>query len=112
MESIIPAEGHGVSASSSKISLLANIEAKGPLMKSSHQLCLEVIEESLQHAAGFQLHAAKRKVLVIRDSLADDQAYCDALLLKIDHALKEAFVAPTTRATLPALSGQDLNLAA
>ena len=57
-------------------------------MKSSHQLCLEVIAQTLQHAAGFQLHAAKHKVLVIRDALA----CCDALLLKIDHLLDQAFV--------------------
>jgi hypothetical protein len=68
-------------------------------MKSSHQLCLEVIEQTLQHAAGFQLHAAKHKVLVIRDALADDQACCDAVLLKIDHLLAQAFVAPAARST-------------
>lgn len=68
-------------------------------MRSSHQLCLEVIEQTLQHAAGFQLHAAKHKVLLIRDALADDQECCDALLLKIDHLLSEAFIATTSRCT-------------
>ena len=81
-------------------------------MKSSYQLCLEVIEESLKHSGGFQLQSAKHKVLVIRDSLADDQACCDALLLMIDHLLKETFVAPAARATLPAQSEQDLSIAA
>jgi hypothetical protein len=69
-------------------------------MRSSHQLCLEVIEQTLQHAAGFQLHAARHKVLVVRDALADDKECCDALLLKIDHLLSEAFIAPASRSTL------------
>jgi hypothetical protein len=81
-------------------------------MKSSYHLCLEVIEESLKHAASFQLRSAKHKVLVIRDSLADDQACCDALLLMIDHLLKETFVSPVMHATLPAQSEQDLSIAA
>jgi hypothetical protein len=69
-------------------------------MRSSHQLCLEGIEQTLQHAAGFQLHAARHKVLVVRDALADDKECCDALLLKIDHLLSEAFIAPASRSTL------------
>jgi hypothetical protein len=69
-------------------------------MKSSHQLCIEAIEQALQHAAEFQLHAARHKVLVIRDALADDQSCCEALLLKIDHLLSEAFVVPVTHSTL------------
>jgi hypothetical protein len=68
-------------------------------MRSSHQLCLEVIEQTLQHAAGFQLHAARHKVLVVRDALADDKECCDALLLKIDHLLSEAFIAPVALST-------------
>jgi len=84
-------------------------------MKSSHQLCLEVIEQTLQHAAGFQLHAAKHKVMVIRDALADDQACCDALLLKIDHLLDQAFVAPAKRSmvtTVPAPTSAERVLSA
>ena len=73
-------------------------------MKSPQQLSLEVIEQALPHAAGFHLHAARHKVLVIRDALADDQAYCDALLLKIDRLLAEAFVAPTGGCTLAAVA--------
>jgi hypothetical protein len=38
-------------------------------------------------------------VLVVRDALADDQECCDALLLKIDHLLSEAFIAPASRST-------------
>jgi hypothetical protein len=62
-----------------------NFESKGMHMKSSHQIHLEMIEHSLQPTACFQLQAAKHKVLVIRDALADDKEYCEALLLKIDH---------------------------
>ena len=65
-------------------------------MKSSHQIHLEMIEQTLQPMSCFQLQAAKHKVLVIRDALADDKEYCDALLLKIDHLLGEAVVAPVT----------------
>ncbi len=75
-------------------------------MRSSHQLCIEAIEHALEHAAEFQLHAARHKVLVIRDALADDQDCCEALLLKIDHLLSEAFVAPINRSTVPAIASQ------
>jgi len=75
-------------------------------MRSSHQLCLETIEQTLTHAAGFQLHAARHKVLVIRDILTDDQECCVALLLKIDHLLSEAFIAPVSRSALPTISEQ------
>ena len=61
-------------------------------MKSSHQIHLEMIEHSLQPTACFQLQAAKHKVLVIRDALADDTEYCEALLLKIDHLLSQETV--------------------
>lgn len=85
-------------------------------MRSSHQLCIEAIEQALQHAAEFQLHAARHKVLVIRDALADDQACCEALLLNIDHLLGEAFIVPINHPTLPTTapqvnSGQVLNAA-
>jgi hypothetical protein len=79
-------------------------------MQSSPQLCLELIEQTLQHAAGFQLHAAKHKVLVIRDALADDQACCDVLLLKIDRLLAEAFVPSASRsapAPVPSLASPE-----
>jgi hypothetical protein len=84
-------------------------------MKSSHQLCLELIEQMLQHAAGFQLHAAKQKVLVIRDALADDLACCDALLLKVDHLVDQAFAAPAKHAmvaTVPAATSAERVLSA
>jgi hypothetical protein len=70
-----------------------NFESKGMPMKSSHQIHLEMIEHSLQPAACFQLQAAKHKVLVIRDAVADDKEYCEALLLKIDHLLGQETVA-------------------
>jgi len=56
-------------------------------LKSSHHIHLEMIELSLPPAACFQLQAAKHKVLVIRDALANDKEHCDALLLKIEHLL-------------------------
>jgi hypothetical protein len=62
-------------------------------MKSSHHIHLEMIEQTLQPTACFQLQAAKHKLLVIRDALADDQEYCEALLLKIDHLLSQETVA-------------------
>ena len=68
-------------------------------MKSSHQIRLEMIEHSLQPTACFHLQAAKHKVLVIRDALADDKEYCEALLLKIDHLLGQEMVPPVTRST-------------
>ncbi len=63
-------------------------------MKSSHQIHLEMIEQTLQPASCFQLQAAKHKALVIRDALADDKEYCEALLLKIEHLLGQESVAP------------------
>ena len=66
-------------------------------MKSSHRIHLEMIEQTLQPRACFQLQAAKHKVLVVRDALADDKEYCEALLLKIDHLLGQE--------TVPAVSG-------
>jgi hypothetical protein len=56
-------------------------------MKSSHQMCLELLEQTLQPASCFQLQAAKHRVLVIRDALAADKDLCEALLHKIDHLL-------------------------
>jgi hypothetical protein len=61
-------------------------------MKSSHHIHLEMIERSLEPASCFQLQAAKHKALVIRDAIADDREYCDALLLKIEHLLSETVV--------------------
>ena len=61
-------------------------------MKSSHQMCLELLEQTLQPASYFQLQAAKHKVLVIRDALAVDKELCEALLHKIDHLLGEQTV--------------------
>jgi hypothetical protein len=74
-----------------------NFESKGMRMKSSHQVHLEMIEHSLQPTACFQLQAAKHKVLVIRDALADDKEYCEALLLKIDHLLSQETVPAISR---------------
>ncbi len=68
-------------------------------MKSSHQVHMEMIEHSLQPTACFQLQAAKHKVLVIRDALADDKEYCEGLLLKIDHLLSQATVPAVSRLT-------------
>ena len=73
-------------------------------MKSSHHIHLEMIERTLQPESCFQLQAAKHKALVIRDALADDKEYCDALLLKIEHLLGEAVVAPASRSTTPAVA--------
>jgi hypothetical protein len=85
------------------------LESKGVRMKSSHQIHLEIIEQTLQPVSCFQLQAAKHKVLVIHDALADDKEYCEALLLKIDHLLGGTIVAPvipspTTAIALPASS--------
>ena len=74
-----------------------NREAKGIPMKSSHQIHLERIEQTLPPGAYFQLQAARHKVLVIRDALADDKEYCEALLLKIDHLLGQQSVSAVTR---------------
>jgi hypothetical protein len=54
-------------------------------MKSSHQMSLELLEQTLQPASYFQLQAAKHRVLVIRDALTADKDVCEALLHKIDH---------------------------
>jgi hypothetical protein len=67
--------------------------------KSSHQIHLEMIEHSLQPTACFQLQAAKHKVLVIRDALADDKEHCEALLLKIEHLLGQETVLAVSRST-------------
>jgi len=75
-------------------------------MRSSHQLCLEIIEQTLKHASGFQLHAARHKVLIIRDALADDQECCVALLSKIDHLLSEAFIVPVSDSPLATMPQQ------
>ena len=68
-------------------------------MKSSHQIHMEMIEHTLQPSACFALQAAKHKVLVIRDAVADDKEYCDALLLKIDHLLGQETVPAVARST-------------
>ena len=47
-------------------------------MKSSHQICLELLEQTLQPASYFQLQAAKHRVLVIRDALTADKDACEA----------------------------------
>ena len=67
-------------------------------MKSSHQVHLEMIEQTLQPAACFQLQAAKHGALVIRDALADDKEYCEALLLKIEHLLGQETLPMASRA--------------
>ena len=76
-----------------------NFESKGMHMKSSHQVHLEMIEHALQPASCFQLQAAKHKVLVIGDAIADDKEYCEALLLKIDHLLSQETVPPVSPST-------------
>ena len=79
-------------------------------MKSSHQIHLEMIEQTLQPVSCFQLQAAKHKVLVIRDALADDKEYCEALLLKIAHLLGQESVAPasvSTSATVASAAGTE-----
>ena len=68
-------------------------------MKSSHQIHLEMIEQTLQPASCFQLQAAKHKVLVICDAVADDKEYCEAMLLKIDHLLGQETVPAVSRST-------------
>jgi hypothetical protein len=69
-------------------------------MKSSHQLCLELLEETLQPASPFQMQAAKHKVLVIRDALTADKEVCEALLDKIDHLLGQETVPAASPCTL------------
>jgi hypothetical protein len=66
-------------------------------MKSSHQMCLELLEQTLQPASYFQLQAAKHKALVIRDALAADKDLCEGLLHKIDHLLQEIVPAANPR---------------
>ena len=51
-------------------------------MKPSHQMTLELLEQTLQPASYFQLQAAKHRVLVIRNALAADEDLCEALLHK------------------------------
>ena len=68
-------------------------------MKSSHQVHLEMIEQTLQPVSCFQLQAAKHKLLVIRDALVDDKEYCEALLLKIENLLGQETVLAVSRST-------------
>ena len=68
-------------------------------LKSSHHIHLEMIQRTLEPASCFQLQAAKHKALVIRDAIADDREYCDALLLKIEHLLSETVVPRASSAT-------------
>jgi hypothetical protein len=84
-------------------------------MKSSHQVHLEMIEQTLQPASCFQLQAARHKVLVIRDALADDKEYCQALLLKIEHLLGEEtvpVVSSSASATVPSPASTERVLSA
>jgi hypothetical protein len=69
-------------------------------MKSSHQICLELLEQTLQPASYSQLQAAKHRVLVIRDALAADKDLCEALLHKIDHFLGQEIVPAANPRTL------------
>jgi hypothetical protein len=69
-------------------------------MKSSHQMCLELLEQTLQPASRFQIQAAKHKVLVIRDALTADKEVCEALLDKIDHLLGQETVPAANPCTL------------
>ena len=69
-------------------------------MKSSHQMCLELLEQTLQPASYFQLQAAQHRVLVIRDALAADKDLCEALLHKIDHLLGQETVPAANPCTL------------
>ena len=68
-------------------------------LKSSHHIHLEMIERTLEPVSCFQLQAARHKALVIRDAIADDREYCDALLLKIEHLISETVVTPVGSAT-------------
>lgn len=67
--------------------------------KSSYQIHLEMIEQTLQPVSCFQLQAAKHKVLVIRDALVDDKERCEALLLKIEHLLGQETALAVSRST-------------
>ena len=68
-------------------------------MKSSHQIHLEMIEQTLQPTSCFQLQAAKHKVLLICDAVGDDKEHCEALLLKIDRLLGQETVPAVSRST-------------
>jgi hypothetical protein len=68
-------------------------------MKSSHQIHLEMIEQTLQPVSCFRLQAAKHKMFVIRDALADDKEYCGALLLNIEHLLSHETAPAVSRST-------------
>jgi hypothetical protein len=69
-------------------------------MKSSHQMSLELLEQTLQPASRFQMRAAKHRVLVIRDALTADKDACEALLHKIDHLLGQETVPAANPCTL------------
>jgi len=69
-------------------------------MKPSHQMTLELLEQTLQPASYFQLQAAKHRVLVIRNALAADKDLCEALLHKIDHLLGQETVPAANPRTL------------
>jgi hypothetical protein len=69
-------------------------------MKSSHQMCLELLEQTLPSASSFQMQAAKHRVLVIRDALNADKDVCEALLRKIDHFLGQETVPAANPCTL------------
>jgi hypothetical protein len=88
-----------VAATYSLVPGATNIKGKKMSVKSSHQVHLEMIEQTLQPVSCFQLQAAKHKVLVIRDALADDKEYCEALLLKIEHLLGQETVPAVSRST-------------
>jgi CII-binding regulator of phage lambda lysogenization HflD len=69
-------------------------------MKSSHQMGLELLEQTLHSASRFQMQAAKHRVLVIRDALTADKDVCEALLHKIDHLLGQETVPAANPCTL------------
>ena len=69
-------------------------------MKSSHQICLELLEQTLQPASYFQLRAARHRALVIRDAVAADKDLCEAVLHKIDHLLRQEIVPVANPRTL------------
>jgi hypothetical protein len=69
-------------------------------MKSSLQMRLALLQQTLQPASRFQMQATKHRVLVIRDALAADIHVCEALLLKIEHLLGEETVPKANPCTL------------
>ncbi len=69
-------------------------------MKSSHQMSLELLEQTLQPASRFRMQAAKHRVLVIRDALTADKDICEALLHEIDHLLGQEIVAAASPCAL------------